>query len=170
MTVNIETIEILWEGPLDIEDIKRLNSESDYGLYQIYGSHAIYGQNTLLYIGKAQEDKFCVRIPAHSNWTDKEYGKLQYYVGRIGCSSKNKHEVQKPKWGVLIDSAERLLIYFTAPSYNSTGLNKYGELKNIVVFNFGKKMLLPNEISTAYYQAEIWDDKNKWQIFNDENK
>ena len=46
-------IEIGWSGPYDLAQISKLNTNSDYGLYQIYGTHNIFGANTLLYIGKA---------------------------------------------------------------------------------------------------------------------
>ena len=50
----MKKIEIWWQGPFAIEDVKKFNSlRSDFGVYQIYGTHNIMGPNTLLYIGKA---------------------------------------------------------------------------------------------------------------------
>jgi hypothetical protein len=72
MKITLNKIEILWDGPFTLEQIKGFNKSDDYGLYQIYGTHSIYGIDTLLYIGKAQEQKFCVRIPQHQNWLAKE--------------------------------------------------------------------------------------------------
>jgi hypothetical protein len=39
--------------------------EDDYGLYQIYAHHLVFGSGALVYIGKAQEQTFGVRIAQH---------------------------------------------------------------------------------------------------------
>ena len=44
--------DICWEGPLlqkEIEDKK--NRSEDFGIYQFYGFHPVYGEYVLLYIG-----------------------------------------------------------------------------------------------------------------------
>lgn len=56
-------IHIEWEGPKLLSDINNLNDPKyDYGVYQIYGGHPVYGTNILLYIGKADKQTFGVRI------------------------------------------------------------------------------------------------------------
>lgn len=53
-TFRIKTslIQILWDGPYSITDLVKLkNEEIDYGIYQIYGNHPVYGNDVLLYIG-----------------------------------------------------------------------------------------------------------------------
>ena len=61
--MNGEIIHIDWDGPYRIEEINELNDEKkDYGIYQIYGTHPVYGSNVLLYIGKADQQTFGARI------------------------------------------------------------------------------------------------------------
>ncbi|WP_078183723.1 hypothetical protein [Bacillus wiedmannii] len=51
-TTKTSLIQILWDGPYNITDLVKLkNEETDYGIYQIYGNHPIYGNDVLLYIG-----------------------------------------------------------------------------------------------------------------------
>lgn len=41
-------------GPRKLSELHILmNDEMDYGIYQVYGKHQIYGNDVLLYIGKA---------------------------------------------------------------------------------------------------------------------
>ena len=49
----MNVIEIEWEGPISVNDTIKLINDNDYGIYQIYGTHPVFGSNTLLYIGKA---------------------------------------------------------------------------------------------------------------------
>jgi len=57
--IVIEVIQIKWESPFRIDDLKSLNDdEIDHGIYQIYGNHLVYGENVLLYIGQANEQTF----------------------------------------------------------------------------------------------------------------
>jgi hypothetical protein len=72
-------IEINWQGPLKIEETEKLNTNIDFGIYQIYGTHNIFGPNSLLYIGKACDQYFSTRLLQH-----KQY----YYIGFI-FSSQN---------------------------------------------------------------------------------
>ena len=52
-------VRIKWQGSFSIEDVLMLNDENDdYGLYQIYGRHIIFGADSLLYIGMARYQTF----------------------------------------------------------------------------------------------------------------
>ena len=60
---NVTIINIEWKNePFDFKVIKEFCTPRDYGLYQIYGHHPAYGQDVLLYIGKAQDQNFGVRL------------------------------------------------------------------------------------------------------------
>ena len=49
----MRSVRIEWEGPFSIEEVLELNDgNKDYGLYQIYGHHIVYGKDSLLYIGQ----------------------------------------------------------------------------------------------------------------------
>src|SRR6059036_2649018 len=108
MSNDTQIIYIKWEGPLDTEAALALTSEQrDYGLYQIYGAHPVYGPRVLLYIGKAREQTFGARF-------EQEFGDLFsdteisfVYVGRMD-GERTPHLDQ---WRKEIDQAEQLLIY-----------------------------------------------------------
>ncbi|NQT76432.1 MAG: hypothetical protein HQ565_01875 [Bacteroidetes bacterium] len=154
-------IEIEWSGPYIFEDIKKRSSISDYGIYQIYGTHAIFGENTLLYIGKAQEQTFAARISQHKEWLFEELGELKYFIGQLGGI---KLATEK-EWTQEINDAEKLLIYFSSPPYNSQNINDYGDVSETIILNFGKRNRLPMEVSTLYYESDF--GKEKWKIFGE---
>lgn len=148
-----DIIEINWDGPYSINEINKFIDKSDFGIYQIYGTHIIYG-NSLLYIGKASENEFGVRIMSHISWIEKEPLEVEIYLGRIGCNEYNYNEAVK-KWSELIQKAERLLIFAISPAYNSSGLNISFD-SNYTVRNFGKRNKLPYEISTSYFNSDYF--------------
>ena len=61
-------IHLEWEGPTPLEAVSGLREASDYGVYQIYGAHPVYGSNCLLYIGWAVSQHFGVRVPQQQEW------------------------------------------------------------------------------------------------------
>lgn len=63
----MKDINIDWQGPFTLEEALQLHTEVDYGLYQYYGDHPIYGQNVLLYLGSAIKQPFGKRLAQH-NW------------------------------------------------------------------------------------------------------
>ena len=58
-------INIHWRGPHSYEDVRGMDGEADRGLYQIYGTHPVYGAGTLLYIGRTWENTFRERFSDH---------------------------------------------------------------------------------------------------------
>jgi len=72
-----ETIRIKWEGPYSFKEViedRMFNSEAmDFGVYQLYGCHPVYGSNVLLYIGKAQDQTFSKRISQHGLEYNEDY-------------------------------------------------------------------------------------------------
>ncbi len=63
-------IHIEWDGPYrfgehpsHLEPVSGLKGPTDYGVYQIYGGHPVYGNSALLYIGMAAAQEFGKRIP-----------------------------------------------------------------------------------------------------------
>ena len=50
----MRTVRVEWEGPLSLDAVKALDDD-DCGLYQIYGRHIIFGDDSLLYIGMTQQ-------------------------------------------------------------------------------------------------------------------
>ena len=161
---TIETIELKWDGPLNTEQLKELTSEIDYGIYQVYGTHNVLGDNTLLYIGIACDQPFSVRFAQHAEWFQHEISDLQIYVGRVGGAAQPPNDQE---WTNSIKTAERLLIYFCSPPYNSQHLNGYGTLTDKVVLNFGKKNRIPFEVSTLFLDSEYRRFSERWKPFRD---
>ncbi len=155
-------IEIRWDGPYNLDEIKGLKTDKDYGLYQIYGTHNVNGPNSLLYIGQANYQKLATRITQHENWIEWEYSYLDIYIGRLGGIDK----IDPKKWEQQIDIAEKLLIYYCAPPYNTGNRRNYGDdIKDTIIINFGKKNRLPMEVSTFYNDSSFWEDKRKWKEY-----
>ena len=72
MKCELDIIEIEWDGPILMNDIEEHTELWDCGIYQIYGTHHIFGPDSLLYLGKAQESSFAKRIPYHLEWVEWE--------------------------------------------------------------------------------------------------
>ena len=61
-------------------------ANTDYGVYQLYGAHFVYGDDVLRYIGKAAEQTFGVRLQQHvQDWLADEHDvrRVAVYVGRV---------------------------------------------------------------------------------------
>lgn len=157
-------IHLQWEGPFTQEEINSLNNESsDYGIYQIYGTHPIYGSDVLVYIGKASNQTFATRLKQHK-WVQNTANpnELKYYIGRVSGEKTPKFQ----KWEDYINLSEQLLIYAHAPAFNSQNLNsiKDEDCKNVHVLNWGmRKDLLP-EVSGARYTT-LYNNMSNYASF-----
>jgi hypothetical protein len=109
-------IHIEWDGPFRFSEVKSLVGPTDYGVYQIYGGHPVYGSAALLYIGLAEAQHFGVRIHKETQWLDnRDAGRVEVYIGRLSGSKTPPDAV----WGAHIKLAERLLIYAHSPPMNT---------------------------------------------------
>jgi hypothetical protein len=129
-------------------------TDSDFGIYQIYGSHPVYGSDVLLYIGRAQGGSFGWRVPQHEHWIDNhDDGRIRVHLGRLTGEATPSDEV----WSQHIALAERLLIYAHQPAVNQRmGLGEaQAELHNVHVCNWGRKADLLPEVSGVR-----WTDKH----------
>lgn len=143
----MERIDIAWEGPIPFEKAKGQNGPTDYGIYQFYGNHLVYGQSTLLYIGRAKDMTFGARMKQHC-LTDWAGSSGIIHVGRICGASQPEND---GLWCHLIDIAERLLIYTHAPSWNSANINDFGNIGQVHILNWGSSgQLLPETTSTRW--------------------
>lgn len=150
-------IEIEWKGPFSIEEITSLNSDTDYGIYQIYGTHNILGTDVLLYVGQACEQTFGIRLPQRDyiTWDFPEY---RIYTGKLGSAQT----VTMQDWNEQINFAEQILIDYCQPPYNSHLLNglSAGIPNDINLLNFGKRHKLPFSITTSWrvssHNAGLW--------------
>jgi hypothetical protein len=139
-------IHIVWTGPHPFERIPEFVHDIDFGIYQIYGSHPVYGSDVLLYIGRSQGGSFGWRVPQHEHWIDNhDDGRMRVYLGRLAGESSPSDGV----WNQEIALAERLLIYAHQPARNQrSGLGELeSDLQNVHVCNWGRKADLLPEVS-----------------------
>jgi hypothetical protein len=140
-------INILWGGPHCLDVIRRFdNRDSDYGLYQIYAHHPVYGFG-LVYIGRAREQTFATRVSQH-DWgsgSENDPRQVEAYVGRLIGETPDLDT-----WRGQIDAAEKLLIHSHAPAYNTQHIYNsplVSECEHIRVLNWGACRSLAREVS-----------------------
>ena len=150
--------EVFWDGPYDCDKENACAKDPGNVLYQLYGSHHLYGRDVLLYIGRTERTPF-KRILEHEEWIQDEYDKMTVRYGSIRDFSdwenweKEKRPYPPPKANV-VEPIEALLIYANQPAYNSR--NKAGAeiAKGIRIFNSGKLGHLLPEVSYKYFLGE----------------
>ena len=157
-------INIDWDGPFTEEDVKGFTDPTDYGVYQLYGRHPIYGMlpGTLLYIGKNWQQTFATRNDQHplELWVGKT---AEIFVGRLA----GEHQPGNAEWSRYIDEVERLLIYAHAPAWNSHFIDNYGkDIRNLHIFNWGNYGQLLPEVSRDRYKYYGNNLPNGYKIFS----
>jgi len=140
----IKKIHVDWRGPFELDDIKKSNQAKNYGIYQYYGTHPVYGTNTLLYLGKASDNIIQSRIKshAHNTWSSTP---IEIYLGNIIAHEKLSDKI----WSQHINLAEKLLIYTHSPAWNSQNIKSivYSDFNNVHIFNWGNRAMLLPEVS-----------------------
>jgi hypothetical protein len=159
MNKPARVVHIQWQGPFRWSDHKKLNGPTDYGIYQVYGCHALYGVDTLLYIGKACKQTFATRLSQEAGWLfDRDFQRLSLYVGRLhgweGTPSNSEWEDQ-------IDRAEKLLILAHMPAYNAQkGIDYHDRgLQEFHILNWGCHRSLLPEVSGWRHTSKFDDEK-----------
>lgn len=157
----MKDINIWWEGPFSQEqivenkiDVNKYNNLSDrIGLYQIYGTHPLYGNDVLLYIGRTKNKKgFTSRLKNRwviENGNDSD--NIKIYLGTIYSSDKAIADNEEEK---LIDLSEVLLINALKPSLNSSNLQSVGKdylSENYIVHNHNNYRNLYPILSSDYF-------------------
>lgn len=144
--MDIYSIEINWEGPLNIAEVTKNHNKDDYdcGVYQVYGPHILYGSNVLLYIGQTQQQTFSGRFLNHLNdlLADDSLERIMIYLGRLKNEVKYSGKGDWKSWRDDVNYAEDIMIYKYLPSYNSRGKMDYpnfGENKKIILKHMGEK-------------------------------
>ncbi|WP_241675042.1 hypothetical protein [Paenibacillus luteus] len=158
-------IHIDWDGPYTLDQLKGLmNSNTEKGIYQVYGTHPVYGKDVLLYIGKTGNQTFGRRLLQEKWDNTNNYGDIKFYVGRLAGSVTPLSEV----WLQEIDLAERLLIYAHKPAFNSMSLQTlpHQDLFKVHILNWGMfKQLMP-EVSGLRW-TNVLDDMPNYQVYGD---
>jgi hypothetical protein len=144
--VSHHLIHVQWEGPFPFASVSSWNRPTDYGVYQVYGRHPLYGANALLYLGRAQQTTFAKRLSQEGweNWQAAE-GPVQVHLGRLSGSATP----DALAWDEQIACVERLLIFAHRPAHNASGLyrNNDPDLEHLHVFNWGARGDLLPEVS-----------------------
>ncbi len=151
----MKLIHIDWDGPFKLSEITNITDiEIDYGVYQIYGSHIVYGGDTLLYIGKADRQTIGKRISQEHWWWDtNDPNNLQIYIGRLAGETTPSDN----QWSEEIDLVEKLLINVHKPSYNTQNLITIPDqrLQNIHILNWGYYRDLLAEVSGLRWSTTL---------------
>jgi hypothetical protein len=156
-----ETIcDVYWEGPFDW-DKRALLWNPSHVLYAIYGTHPVYGQNVLLYIGMT-ETTVADRLAEHT-WIRDEYDPVTIKIASIGVHSNieswwqawdkmSDNDVYLRPASEIIRAVEGLLIYAHQPAYNTMGKVSLKVDKRLRIFNTGKFGSLLPELSHTYFE------------------
>ena len=156
-----QVIHVQWEPPCTLAEAREMRDPvKDRGVYQIYGSHPVYGSDVLLYIGRTGSKRlgrtFSLRLQQHdvNNLRHAEWAQnnLQFYLGRLTGTADPKSDI----WGTQIEIVESLLIAAHKPAYNAASLGKTGGsmedgLRSVHIMNWGEFGRLLPEVS-----AERW--------------
>jgi hypothetical protein len=159
---SVEIVHLLWkEYEWNDNVFTKFNSKNDYGIYQIYGDHPVYGENTLLYIGKARKQTYSVRLEQHNDLIESHISKFRKLYLSYFC---NTEDINYKNWGDYIDFSEKLLINSHFPAYNSQdikGVIDKDFFKNeILILNWEERGKLLPEVSSLRYSYYYWSDKH----------
>lgn len=165
---NTLIINIEWEGPYKLDENHKLeinldDKNKDCGIYQIYGTHPVYGSDSLLYIGKTEKQTFQSRlhdeIDNFDHWYDRSGGAPKIYIGRL----TGKENPTYKEWLERINMSEKLLIVSHAPAYNASNIRTVNSATfndEIIILNRGNYHQLLPEVST-YRWLSTYDDTYK---------
>lgn len=155
--MNYYKIEIYWDGPFTLNRVINEMNDSgqspewdgkDYGLYQIYGRHILYGKGALLYVGKATRQTFSQRMKQHKKWwlgDDQNEKDVSIYVGRIYNPRKHSVKDKWKSWEEEVEIAEGIIIYKYSPCYNGRTIFNKSAPNNIRLVHIGEKGRLKNK-------------------------
>ncbi len=165
---NAEEIKILWEGPFSIEEITDNKIDKKYdvtarskGLYQVYGSHPLYGDGVLVYIGRTKES-FQSRLNSRwviENGSDSE--NVQIYLGTIFSDSEKIENMDN-----MIEKSEVLLINAMKPAYNSSNIQSANEdfiNDKFIIHNEGNYRNLYPVLDSKYF----WEPYRNFLVVNE---
>lgn len=152
--MNEKIIHIEWKGPYKLDDIKKLTSKDDFGIYQIYLDHPIYGKETLVYIGSTS-DTFASRMISHESWLDdSDNGEAIIYTGKLRKEDWDTYYGNNSKEILLI---EKLLVHSHQPAYNKgyKEINDDQDIQELHLLNWDKRGQLLPEVSGARWTSKF---------------
>ena len=160
-------IHVQWDGPFTLDEVAKKDYKHDKGVYQVYGSHPIYGSDVLVYIGKTTAQTFSTRIHQEL-WNYTQDGQnVRYYLGRLA----GKKTPDRDEWEEQISKVERLLIHSHWPAGNSRNIQGLGQgprLNKVHVLNWGHRRYLLNEVS-GFAMTDHFSTIEGYHCFGDED-
>ena len=155
---QLRLVRVEWTGPLTYQEVTELNSqENDFGIYQICAYHNVFGPQSLIYVGKAQQRPFAIRFSEH--WQDwlKNQREIKIYVGRMFREDFNKDD-NHADWNQLLADLECLTIHYHSPPFNSMSIGQYSGQPLHVQF-WGDRGALMQEFSSHWVEARPDDSE-----------
>ena len=150
----MRSVTIEWEGSFCLDYvIDELNRKDDYGLYQIYGHHIVYGANSLLYIGKAESLTFSQRFSQHrSGWLSEEEG-VSIRIGRIASEDHASDPPDGQIGGQFSEMLKRL---------QSTGIHLHIIHRTLKPTTVSNSRLRTEETVVPCVQSILNDHRKMW--------
>jgi len=154
-------INLHWSGPHSYREVLEMGGDTDYGLYQIYNVHPVYG-DTLVYIGKAGDQTFATRFrQSEYRWMGDDHDalwedngrRIRIHTGRIHVQ-QNEDPPGNATWNSWIVRAEHLLIYSHLPAWNASNVRsppRDSGYHDVHVLNWGQHGRLLPEVSGARF-------------------
>jgi len=145
----LKLVRVRWQRR-SLADVECATGDDDYGVYQVYGQHLVFGPGSLLYIGLAAKQSFAQRLKQHRPWLDHE-NDVSVRLGRLHPDDYGDDDPTEgwPKWSALVRSVESLLIFWHSPPYNSSSIVRY-DGPPLHVQNWGDRGALVPELTSHW--------------------
>jgi len=160
---NFSIYHLYWkEYDWNNDVMTRFNSSTDYGVYQVYGDHPVYGANTLLYIGKVKDETYSQRMKGHADFDASQVSRFSKLYLAYFCKVDDLNEAN---WGNAIDIVEKTLIKAHSPALNSKEVMGFLDKNtpNILIYNWGARGKLLPEVSTLRC-SEFYHDSGSYDF------
>ncbi len=155
----MEIINIHWTGPYKLKEAQDITN-AGYVLYQIYGTHPVFGPKIPLYVGKTECQNTGIRLAQHDYWMEDEYDEVTIHLGSIGFFDNwndwyddEGESYEKPPKALakFIADIEKLLIVANQPLYNTQNRGAESFDHDFIIYNTGKMGRILPESSSEYY-------------------
>lgn len=156
--VSPKVVRVIWTGPYTLEEVLTKTGENDYGVYQVYGRHPVFGRDSLLYIGRAVRQTFAQRFLQHAPWVREALG-VTIHLGRL-ADDDFSHSDGWTEWDQLVCDVEALLIFRHSPPYNSQSIGTYNG-QSLHIQNWGDAGDLMQECSSLWLPPR--PDDSAWE-------
>ena len=118
-------LRVIWDGPLSVAQVLSLGGDRDYGVYQVYGRHVVFGAGALLYVGMARDRPFGTRFGEHAASWLSTGDDISIRLGRIADADVTPSDSDWSEWKQNVSEIEALTIFWHSPPYNSKNISAY---------------------------------------------